>query len=99
MAPLFVKMACKQNLDLGCVLVPAPWVLGEKARLESRIKKFTPIVFAGHTRVHDRHAPVHDRRPVAHNHTLTWIMPPYVLYRVKCIGLVPLDVFVQRLTP
>ena len=27
-APLFVKMA--QNLDLRCVLVPAPWVLGPK---------------------------------------------------------------------
>ena len=29
-APLFFKMACKQNLDLRCVLVPAPWVLGPK---------------------------------------------------------------------
>ena len=27
-APLFFKMA--QNLDLRCVLVPAPWVLGPK---------------------------------------------------------------------
>ena len=27
-APFFVKMA--QNLDLRCVLVPAPWVLGPK---------------------------------------------------------------------
>ena len=24
------EMACKQNLDLRCVLVPAPWVLGPK---------------------------------------------------------------------
>ena len=28
--PLFCKMACKQNLDLRCVLVSAPWVLGPK---------------------------------------------------------------------
>ena len=28
--PLFFKMACKQNLDVRCVLVPAPWVLGPK---------------------------------------------------------------------
>ena len=27
-APLVIKMA--QNLDLRCVLVPAPWVLGPK---------------------------------------------------------------------
>ena len=27
-APLFFKMA--ENLDLRCVLVPAPWVLGPK---------------------------------------------------------------------
>ena len=28
--PFFFKMACKQNLDLRCVLVPAPWVLWPK---------------------------------------------------------------------
>ena len=43
-APLFVKMACKQNLDLRCVLISDPSTLGAgaKTRLESRIKKFTP---------------------------------------------------------
>ena len=41
--PLFVKMACKQYLDLGCVLISDPSTLGAgaKTRLESRIKKFT----------------------------------------------------------
>ena len=34
-------MACKQNLDLGCALVPAPWVLGLDCRGQntSRIQK------------------------------------------------------------
>ena len=43
-APLFFKMACKQNLDLRCVLISDPSTLGAgaKTRLESRIKKFTP---------------------------------------------------------
>ena len=42
--PLFFKMACKQNLDLRCVLISDPGTLGAgaKTRLESRIKKFTP---------------------------------------------------------
>ena len=31
-----------QKLDLRCVLVPAPWRLGPKTRLESRINKVTP---------------------------------------------------------
>ena len=37
-------MACKQNLDLRCVLISDPSTLGAgaKTRLESRIKKFTP---------------------------------------------------------
>ena len=43
-APLLFKMACKQNLDLRCVLISDPGTLGAgaKTRLESRIKKFTP---------------------------------------------------------
>ena len=42
--PLFVKMACKQNLDLRCVWISDPGTLGAgaKTRLESRIKKFMP---------------------------------------------------------
>ena len=37
-------MACKQNLDLRCVLISDPGTLGARAktRLESRTKKFTP---------------------------------------------------------
>ena len=37
-------MACKQNLDLRCVLISDPSTLGAGAtsRLESRIKKCTP---------------------------------------------------------
>ena len=37
-------MACKQNLDLRCVLISDPGTLGAgaKTRLESRMKKFTP---------------------------------------------------------
>ena len=31
-----------QNLDLRCVLLPVPIGAGDKTRLESRIKKFTP---------------------------------------------------------
>ena len=31
-APLFVKMACKQNLDLGCVLISDPGILGAGAK-------------------------------------------------------------------
>ena len=40
----FGQMACKQNLDLRCVLISDPGTLGAgaKARLESRIKEFTP---------------------------------------------------------
>ena len=50
--PFLFKMACKQNLDLRCVLISDPGTLGAgaKTRLESRIKKFkfTPhTVFAG----------------------------------------------------
>ena len=43
-APFFFKMACKQNLDLRCVLISDPGTLGAgaKTRLESRIKNFTP---------------------------------------------------------
>ena len=45
--PLFVKMACKQNLDLRCVLISGPSTLGAgaKTRLESIIKQFTPHCF------------------------------------------------------
>ena len=41
--PVF-KMACKQNLDLRCVLISDPSTLGAgaKTRLASRIKTFTP---------------------------------------------------------
>ena len=46
--PLFFKMTCKQNLDLGCVLMSDPSTLGggAKTRLESRFckqKTLTPI--------------------------------------------------------
>ena len=42
-API-LKMACKQNLDLGCVLISDPGTLGTGAKisLDSRTKKFTP---------------------------------------------------------
>ena len=44
-------MACKQNLDLRCVLISDPGTLGAgaKTRLESRIKKFTPHCIYRHT--------------------------------------------------
>ena len=40
----FFTMACKQNLDLRCVLISDPSTLdaGAQTRLKSRIKKFTP---------------------------------------------------------
>ena len=43
LAPFFFRMACKQNLDLRCILISDPGTLGAGARtrLESRIKTFT----------------------------------------------------------
>ena len=42
--PCFFKTACKQNLDLRCVLIsdPSTQGAGAKTRLKPRIKKFTP---------------------------------------------------------
>ena len=55
----FFNMA--QNLTLRCVLISDPSTLGaktkNKTRLESRIKKLTPIAFAGRTYSTEANAP------------------------------------------
>ena len=77
-------MACKQNLDLRCVLISDPSTLGAgaKTRLESRIKNFTPHCIYRPVCLHPwrpgRHAP----RPVArHPHIRTpppWWRHPHI---------------------